>query len=560
MKSLRALGLYAALTVALTWPFAANLWVMEVGDPAFFAWEVGWTVHALGTDPTQLPHGNIFYPLRYTLGLDEPVFGTTLLALPLALFTDNAVLLFNILRLLTFVFSGLTAYWLARELGAGEGAALLGGAFFAFSPIRTDQLAHLSTLGTQWLPLVVLFAVRFSRRGKTRDALLAGLFYVLAFAACGYHGLIALAVLPLPFLVLLWGRWRLLIKSALATALAGFLLLPLYLMHSRALEPEQYTRRVAETIFYSAPLESFLATSAGNRIYGGITDAVRTEGAYNLFPGLVVLGLGIAGAVVLWRRRQRPSREAVMLTVMALVAALVAMGPLLRAFGHDLGPGPWALLRAALPVFEKIRVTSRAGIFLALPLAMLAAKGLTLLRWRPVAVAVVGVVGLAETLIAPIPMPGWTKVIDTREEPPPVYRWLAEQPGRDPIIHLPMFDSRAFFRRPAFHESVYMAYSTLHWNPMVNGYAGIEPKSYVRIRREMMSFPGERFLDLLREAGVRYIVLHRKGYGPNQTRRLGAQMANVRPASLREVVTLEGDTVYELLSPGARVDAGEGPR
>jgi hypothetical protein len=95
---------------------------------------------------------------------------------------------------------------------------------------------------------------------------------------------------------------------------------------------------------------------------------------------------------------------------------------------------------------------------------------------------------------------------------------------------------------------------------MVNGYAGIEPKSYVRIRREMMSFPGERFLDLLREAGVRYIVLHRKGYGPNQTRRLEAQMANVRPASLREVVTLEGDTVYELLSPGARVDAGEGPR
>ena len=37
--------------------------------------------------------------------------------------------------------------------------------------------------------------------------------------------------------------------------------------------------------------------------------------------------------------------------------------------------------------------------------------------------------GLAETLIAPIPMPGWTKVIDTREEPPAVYRWLAEQPG-----------------------------------------------------------------------------------------------------------------------------------
>ena len=79
MRWLRAIGLYAVLTVALTWPFASNLRVMDAGDSAFFAWEIGWTVHALETDPGSLPHGNIFHPLRYTLGMDEPVFGTTLL-------------------------------------------------------------------------------------------------------------------------------------------------------------------------------------------------------------------------------------------------------------------------------------------------------------------------------------------------------------------------------------------------------------------------------------------------------------------------------------------------
>jgi hypothetical protein len=556
MKSLRALGLYAVLTVALTWPYVANLWVAEVGDPAFFAWEVGWTVHALKTDPTQLPDANIFYPLRYTLGLDEPVLGTTLLVLPLAPFTDNAVFLFNVVRLLTFLFSALTAYWLARELGAGEGAALLGGAFFAFSPIRTDQMAHLSTLGTQWLPLVVLFGVRFSRSGKTRDALLAGVFFVLAFAACGYHGLFALVVLPPAFLVLLWGRWRLFPKAALAAVLAGVALVPLYVMHSRALEPQEYSRGTEETIHYSAPLESFLATTAGNRVYGRLTAPFRAEGAYNLFPGLVVPGLGLAGALMLWRRRQWPSREAWMLVVMGSVGAIVSMGPLLRAFGHELGPGPWALLRDLVPVFEKIRVTSRAGIFLALPLTMLAAKGLTLLRLRPVVLVIVAVVGLAETLIAPIPMPGWTKVVDTREEPPPVYPWLGEQPARDPIIHLPMFDARYLWRRPAFHESVYMVYSTLHWNPMVNGYAGIEPESYLRIRGQMMTFPAESFLDLLREIGVRYVVLHREGYGPIQRQRLERQMGELRPGSLREVVTFDGTTVYELLSRDASLSPG----
>ena len=406
MRSLRALGVYAVLTVALTWPFAANLRVMDAGDSAFFAWEIGWTVHALKTDPASLPHANIFHPLRYTLGMDEPVLGTTLLVLPLALFTDDAVLLYNVARLLTWLFSALFAYWLARELGAGEWIALLAGALFAFSPIRTDQVAHLSTLGTQWWPLVLLFTIRFARENKTRDALLAALFFVLAFLACGYHGVIAGAVLPPFLLVLFWGRWDRLKAGLLAVALAGLALLPVYRMHQKGLSPENYSRGTEETILYSAGVESFLSTSAWNRVYGEVTDAFRTVGPNNLFPGLVVPGLVLAGVIALRRSRERPSREAVALGVLLVTAALVALGPRVRAFGHDLGPGPWGLLRDTVPVFQMIRVTSRAGVFLALPLAMLAAMALTRLKPKPLVLAGIGFVALGETLIAPDPDAG----------------------------------------------------------------------------------------------------------------------------------------------------------
>src|SRR5215468_4347178 len=95
----RALGLYALLTLLLTWPLAATLRITDAGDSAFFAWEIGWELHALGTHPRELPHANIFHPLRYTLGLDEPILGTTLLVLPLAPFTSDAVLLHNLARL-----------------------------------------------------------------------------------------------------------------------------------------------------------------------------------------------------------------------------------------------------------------------------------------------------------------------------------------------------------------------------------------------------------------------------------------------------------------------------
>ncbi len=547
MRWLRAIGLYAVLTVALTWPFASNLRVMDAGDSAFFAWEIGWTVHALETDPGSLPHGNIFHPLRYTLGMDEPVFGTTLLVLPLALVSDDAVLLYNVVRLLTFLFSALTAYALARELGAREWTALLAGALFAFSPIRTDQVAHLSTLGTRWWPLVLLFAIRFAREGRRRDALLAGLAYVLAFLACGYHGVIAAAVLPPALAVLFWGRLGRIRWGAVAVAAAGLALLPVYRMHQKALEPESYARGTEETILYSAPVEAFLATSSWNRVYGEATDVFRASGPNNLFPGLVVPGLVVAGALALRRRGEPPSREAWALAVLLVAASLVALGPRVRAFGADLGPGPWALLREALPVFQMIRVTSRAGVFVALPLVMLAALALEKLKPGKAALAAIAALALAETLIVPIPMPEWSKVIDTRREPPPVYRWLAERPGRDPVVHLPMLDVYALERRPAFHESVYMVYSTLHWKPLVNGYAGIEPRRYAQLRELLRFFPSEESIAALRSIGTRYVVVHGKGFGPNQWERMRQRMRTPAAQSLQEVATLAGDTVYELV-------------
>ena len=85
----------------------------------------------------------------------------------------------------------------------------------------------------------------------------------------------------------------------------------------------------------------------------------------------------------MWRRGLRPSREAWALVLIALATVAVALGPEVRFLGHDLFPGPFALARE-LPLFRMIRVPSRAGIFLVLPLAMLAAKTLTLWRPRPV--------------------------------------------------------------------------------------------------------------------------------------------------------------------------------
>ena len=49
---------------------------------------------------------------------------------------------------------------------------------------------------------------------------------------------------------------------------------------------------------------------------------------------------------------------------------------------------------------------------------------------------------MAETLIVPIPTPEWARIVDSRRPPPEVYRWLATQPDRDPVVELPMLGQK----------------------------------------------------------------------------------------------------------------------
>jgi hypothetical protein len=545
-RALRALGLYAALTVLGTWPMATQLRIATPGDSAFFAWAVGWGIHAILHDPLRLPHANIYHPAAYALGMDEAVLGTTVLALPLAVFTDDAVLLFNVVRLLTYALSAFGAYLLARELGSGEAASLAAGALFAFSPMRAEAVGHLSALGTQWLPLALLFLHRFARTGAASAAALAGAFYALAGWACGYHGMLGLLVLPPAALVLLWGRLRLVPRALTGVVVAGLGLLPLYLMHRAAFEPYAFSRGRGETVLYSASLESFLATGPWNLLYGDLTAGLRTAGEGNLFPGLAVPGLLLWRAWAMWRERRRPSREALAFAAIAAGAVLVALGPEIRVMGHTLFEGPYGYVRDLVPLFQNIRVTTRVSAYLALALAILAARALDRLACRPRLAVAVFALAMLEATFAPVPFAEWAQVVNTAKPIPPVYQWLRDQPGEFAIVELPMLPDDGYFRQPAFDESIYMVSSTWHWKRLVNGYAGVNPPHHRKAVELAQRFPTDAFLDHVRGLGTRYLVLHHRGFGPNKTARLERELPRFAD-QLRPVARFPEDTVYEIL-------------
>jgi hypothetical protein len=243
--------------------------------------------------------------------------------------------------------------------------------------------------------------------------------------------------------------------------------------------------------------------------------------------------------------KARPGREALALVLLGVAAIVIALGPEIRLMGRTLVPGPFGIAREAFPLFRMIRVTSRAGIFLALALSLLAA--LTLTRWRvaPRFVALVSALALAEAAIVPIPLPVWAQVVDTRRPPPAVYAWLAAQPGEVAVAELPIMDDDGLFRRPACDESIYMVRSMLHWKRLVNGYAGGEPEDHKTVRALARRFPSAESVAAFRGLGVRYVILHAACYGPNQWARIERDLPAFG-SSLREVARFGDDAVLEV--------------
>jgi hypothetical protein len=90
--------------------------------------------------------------------------------------------------------------------------------------------------------------------------------------------------------------------------------------------------------------------------------------------------------------------------------------------------------------------------------------------------------------------------------------WLQSQPP-GPVINLPLGG-------PV--EPLYQYESTFHWRPMLNGYSGSAPSSYVAAMPVVGAFPSDVALDKLRSAGVAFAIVHERHYGREAYRRIVA--------------------------------------
>jgi hypothetical protein len=171
-------------------------------------------------------------------------------------------------------------------------------------------------------------------------------------------------------------------------------------------------------------------------------------------------------------------------------------------------PPVFRAAREILPGLAGMRVPPRFYPFVSLPLALLAGLAsdrlLASVPGRRRALAGLAVTALLCLDLAPRQM-AWIAV-PPASELPPVYAWIAAEPGVRALLELPW---EAEGTLPFQLEIEAMVRGTSHWKPLVNGYSGHLPPFHTRLHQVCCwPLPEGQALTLLRGAGVTHVLVH----------------------------------------------------
>jgi hypothetical protein len=490
-------GLFALLTIALTWPQAFYLGsrAAQHHDVYFNMWRLRWVAHALITPSAGVFDGNIFHPEQRALAYSDAMLVEGIVAAPMLWAGLKPALVHNLLLLGAIAVSGLAMCALARYLTGSLGAGVVAGVVFAFAPYRFEHIMHMELQWTMWMPLGFLALHRTFETGRWRYGLTTGACIALQMLSSIYYGVFLASLIALGALLLMARDREVALPRALLALAAGAVVAAAvsaaYAVPYLRVQTTVGERSGQEVASYSARPSNYLAATSSNSLYGSRT-ASRGDVERHLFPGAIPVVLAIAGLLLRTRSRR------------AIVYLLLLAAAFETSLGFNGYIYPWLYEHVA--VYRGLRAPARLGVFVLMFLAVLAAYGYrALVDRRPPVVRAALVAALTLGLIAEYHVA--FVLAPFANAAPPVYRVLASQP-RGIVAELPVPPAD---RLPG-REAEYSYLSTFHWFPLVNGYSGTYPPSYLARLEHLRGFPDERSLLELRRDNVTYVILHGSSY------------------------------------------------
>jgi hypothetical protein len=521
------------LAVILTWPTLRDprhTVPGDIGDPAFFAWQIAWEGHALLHDPLHLWDSNTFYPDPHSLAFTDTVVGYAPLGM-IGSGMDAAVLRYNILYVLLHALAFIGAYALTRQLGAHPLGATVAGVAWAYAPWRLAHSGHLNVISTGGIALSLAMIARGHgwslrsghrpERHSPRWALagwLVGAWQITIGLAVGLVFVyVTIAVCLVVAASFGWSWWRHgrppWGRRLLAADLVGGLCFAgatiyMGLAFTRVVQLNpQADRALSWTEMYSPAWRGLFIAPETSWIWGARHATARLHLPWppemTLLPGLALIVLAAAGtSVSVFRTRHR-----ILLTLGTLAAALLTLGATLPWHGD---PG-YLTLSKHLPGWSALRTPGRMTVWTSLLLAILAAGAVSAfvtgaqdVAPRPKAgtarsgfLAYGKFVVLRVALLIPLAL----VVVEgiNRTPHPEVLRYpAAMSAAQEPTLVLPSGGTL---------EMSIMLWSTNGFPRITNGLVTFVPTGQERIRSVSMTFPDRASVASLRAAGIRSVVV-----------------------------------------------------
>jgi hypothetical protein len=544
-STLLAAAALTALTCAYTWPLTAHMASAvphDRGDPLLVTWILWWSTKAVPLT-THWWNAPAFYPSTGVFGFSENLLSLVPIAALFIVLTHTPLLGYNVLFLLSYVLSGLSAYLLGLVLTSRRDAALVAAVAFAFAPYRLSHLNHLQLLSSYWMPVALAALHLYVRTRRQSFAILFAAAWLLQALASGYY------MFFLSLLAVLWLAWfgigrltrREWVTLGLSWFAAAIVMAPLLLGYRAIHLKYGLSRSPVEIDYYSADIAGIVSASADSLLWSGLHAVHEIEA--ELFPGVTIVLLVAAGLFVAVRRRHEDRSTFAFYTLAAILMWLLTLGPHPTWFGRPLGvSGPYALLMY-LPGFDEMRVPARLWMLAVLCLS--AASALTIAQIQSATIrrtiVALGVAGLL--------LDGW-----------PGRFALATVPDRRPVL---ADDAVARLGLPLAENETESMYRTIEDGlPVFNGYSGYEAPQHPALR-DLLERRDPAILPRLASSGPIHIVVEHGLDGDGSWRRYveasggmkldegpGWTRFELRPQSIPPPFVASGNPI-----PIARVDA-----
>lgn len=518
MTALPRLGIWLATLLWVHRPTPSGLLHSvpdNPGDTSFLIWTMSALKRAALQHPTDLFDGNTFLPHGGTLLFSDLLAG---MAVPYGVLTAiglDPILAFNLLHLGLGLVALEAMYRLARRFDVRPGVAVAAAIAFAFSSFTLSHWGHVNLQAVAVLPLGVLLLVRVFERPTVGRGAALGAFVAAVYLTVGYLALMLVLVLGALAAVRVVGEGavasvrRYAFAGATAVVVAAIVAGPAVLAFLDVRGDQGFERSEVEVRQGRLdPDDDLVEGPEGSWVFGALDRTADDDPEHGLaLDAVMVVGAagGLVALVLAVRRRRRPLAAGVAPGLVGF--ALVGVVGYWLALGPTPGLGGLAFRAAVklVPGFDTVRVPARFALLLLFALCGLGAVGWELVLRRQgervarvVPVVLVGLV-LAQ---AGATLPRWH--YDDRASSLAVYRALAERPA-GAVVALPMRD--VLTTSGTLIESTRMVYSTVDWNPRVNGYSSFVPSDYEPRRQVLETFPSAASLELLRSLDVRYVLL-----------------------------------------------------